>query len=537
MISADNTPDYDNIINVAIGSNVSSIDTFAGADPFAKSWDDLRTYSGLDDANAKRRMTRKANTIFGMPPTPKYEDDSKMQPSGIKEVGSKQINPGKEYANGYSTFDVITPPYNLYQLASYYDKNFANHAAIAAKVMNAVGNGYSFDMTSKAKQKKADSKNKKDLAFIDKKVNRLKSELTDLIESLNDVDSFTTTMRKVVTDLESTGNGYIEIGRTVRGNIGYLGHIPAITMRVRRLHDGYVQIINNRIVYFRNFGAVNSDPIGGDPSPNEIIHLKKYSPLNTYYGVPDITSAMPSMIGDELAEQYNVDYFDNKAVPRYVIVTKGAKMSSESEDRMFKFLQTNLKGQSHRTLYVPLPADTPDNKVSFEMMPVENKVQEASFKEYRKANRDNILVAHQVPLSKLGSTDSSAVASAISQDRTFRDQVCRPLQQYVERSVAQIVSEQTDMIEIKFNEMNIVDEVQQSTIHKTYFDIGAMLPNEIRDDIGRPAIEGLDEKADKEKEAQDARDNARVQQQSDGPSAMTGRNPKGSGSKQDGNNV
>ena len=37
MISADNTPDYDNIINVAIGSNVSSIDTFAGADPFAKS--------------------------------------------------------------------------------------------------------------------------------------------------------------------------------------------------------------------------------------------------------------------------------------------------------------------------------------------------------------------------------------------------------------------------------------------------------------------------------------------------------------------
>ena len=146
-------------------------------------------------------------------------------------------------------------------------------------------------------------------------------------------------------------------------------------------------------------------------------------------------------------------------------------------------------------------------------------------------------MAHQVPLSKLGSTDSSAVASAISQDRTFRDQVCRPLQQYVERSVAQIVSEQTDMIEIKFNEMNIVDEVQQSTIHKTYFDIGAMLPNEIRDDIGRPAIEGLDEKADKEKEAQDARDNARVQQQSDGPSAMTGRNPKGSGSKQDGNNV
>ena len=82
-------------------------------------------------------------------------------------------------------------------------------------------------------------------------------------------------MRKVVTDLESTGNGYIEVSRTTKGDIGYVGHIPAATMRVRRLRDGYIQIINQSVIYFRNFGATNSDPIGGDPKPNEIIHLKK----------------------------------------------------------------------------------------------------------------------------------------------------------------------------------------------------------------------------------------------------------------------
>jgi capsid portal protein len=45
---------------------------------------------------------------------------------------------------------------------------------------------------------------------------------------------------KVYTDLQATGNGFLEIGRTVTGEIGYVGHIPATTVRVRRLRDGFV---------------------------------------------------------------------------------------------------------------------------------------------------------------------------------------------------------------------------------------------------------------------------------------------------------
>lgn len=517
----------------------TSLVDFSALDVFSKSWEELKTYDGLGDPIAKRRITRKYNAMFGQEVTPKYEGTSMMQPTGQSGAASKQINPGKNYINGYGAFDVITPPYNLYQLASFYDSNFANHAAVTAKVMNVVGNGYQFEMTALAKQKKADATSDKEITFIDKKINRLKSDLTTFIESLNDSDSFTTTMRKVVTDLESTGNGYIEIGRTTRGTIGYIGHIPSTTMRVRRLRDGYVQIISNKVVYFRNFGAKNADPVGGDPTPNEIIHLKKYSPLNTYYGIPDIASAIPSLLGDQLAEQYNIDYFDNKAVPRYVVTVKGARLSPDSEERLFRFLQTNLKGQSHRTLYIPLPSDTPDNKVEFKMEAVENKVQEGSFKDYRKSNRDNILMAHQVPLSKLGTAEGSTVASAIAQDRSFRDQVCRPLQQYVERSISSIVSEQTNMIELRFIEMNIVDEIQQSTIHKTYSDIGVMKKNEIRESIGMPAIDGLDDEPVDETDPNSVqqRNNARTQQQSDGSGAATGRNPKGSGAKEDGNVV
>ena len=505
-------------------------DQFEAMDPFRKNWDELKGYSGLSDPNARRRLVRKVNK--------KYEEEAKMQPSGTGAT-SKQLNPGKEYTNGYSVFDVITPPYNLYQLGSFYDKNFANHAAIDAKVMNVVGNEFHLEMTPLAKERAAKTTGRKNIDFVANQIKRKREELIAWVDGLNDADSFTTTMRKVVTDLESTGNGYIEVSRTTGGTIGYIGHIPSATMRVRRLRDGYIQIINQRVVYFRNFGATNRDPIGGDPSPNEIIHLKKYSPLNTYYGVPDIVSALTSLIGDQMAEEYNIDYFENKAVPRYIVTLKGAELSRESEDRLYRFLQTNLRGNSHRTLFIPLPADTDDRKVEFKMEPVENTIQEASFKEYRRSNRDNILLAHQVPLSKLGSADAGTVASSIAQDRTFRDQVCRPLQRYVEKAIAPIIAEKTNMLELRFVETNIVDEVQQATIHQMYKEMGAILPSEIREEKGLPAIEGIDEKAEEKDRPASvvARDAQRAQQSSDSPASATGRNPKGSGAKQDGNRV
>ena len=217
---------------------------------------------------------------------------------GIDGSESKQINPGSVYRNGYGLFDVITPPYNMYELANYYDASFANHAAIDAKVANIVGLGYSFNISDRTS---LNLESREDSTAVDKarkRIERMKIELTDWLESMNDDDSFTTTMKKVLIDYESTGNGYLEIGRTALGQIGYVGHVPATTIRVRRLRDGYLQIIGQKVVYFRNFGANNPNPVTGDPRPNELIHYKSYSPLNTFYGIPDILSAVSSLVGD-----------------------------------------------------------------------------------------------------------------------------------------------------------------------------------------------------------------------------------------------
>jgi PBSX family phage portal protein len=426
----------------------------------------------------------------------------------------------------------------MYELANFYDTSFANHAAIDAKVENIVGLGYRFDIADRTALRLEMSDDESATERARNRIERAKIELRDWLENLNDDDSFTKIMEKVYTDVEATGNGFIEVGRTVKGEIGYIGHIPATTVRVRRLNDGFLQIIGQAVVYFRNFGANNQNPVTADSRPNEIIHIKSYSPLNTYYGIPDIVSAMPSLIGDQLASRYNIDYFENKAVPRYIITLKGAKLSGDAEDKMFRFLQTGLKSQSHRTLYIPLPGDTDGNKVEFNMQPIENGIQDGSFKEYRKQNRDDILIAHQVPISKLGGSESG-LAAALSQDRTFKEQVARPAQHHLEKVVNKIIKEKTDVLELKFNELTLTDEIAQSQIIERYVKTQVMTPNEAREALDLPQRKDGDVPfVMTPRQATDARANLagnrerdaqRTNNQSDGAATLDGRNPQGEG--------
>ena len=523
-----------------LGASIDNLaekeDEFKKNDPFNKNWDFIKNLNNLDQ-NFKRRTAR--NIGKAVDPTSAYLDSANAVQSGTDNTKSKAINPGTAVRNGYGLFDVITPPYNLYELANFYDTSFANHAAIDAKVENVVGLGYDFVVSSRTMLKLENVEDENSLGRARKRIERAKIEMRDWLETLNDDDSFTKIMEKIYVDVQATGNGYMEIGRKVTGEIGYIGHIPSTTMRVRRLNDGYVQIIQPSVTYFRNFGAKNQNPVTTDTRPNEVIHFKQYSPLNTYYGVPDIISALSSLIGDQLASNYNIDYFENKAVPRYIITLKGAKLSADAEDKMFRFLQTGLKGQSHRTLYIPLPGDTENNKVEFEMKPIENGIQEGSFKEYRLQNRNDILVAHQVPLSKLGGGDSGSIANALAQDRTFKEQVSRPAQNEISKLINKIVREKTDILELKFNELTLTDEISQSQILERYVKTQVMMPNEAREKLGLPMIKDGDTPFEMSpRQETDARanlagnrerDSQRANNNSDSPSTIAGRNAQGEG--------
>jgi PBSX family phage portal protein len=445
-------------------------------DPFKIEGEALTKVSGLG-ASFRRKMNRDLQKRF----------------QGIEGTETQQ-NLLAQAITGYAMFDLIEPPYNLDYLSRIYEISPYNYAAINAKVSNIVGLGHDFIETRKTNEAFDNITDDKQLDRARRKLNRLRQDLYDWLEQCNEEETFTETLIKVYTDVESTGNGYLEIGRTSAGKIGYIGHIPAKTMRVRRLRDGFIQLLYGKAVYFRNFGDQDTpNPIdGGLERPNEIIHLKKYTPTNNYYGIPDIVASSNAMAGNEFAGKYNLDYFENKAVPRYIITVKGAKLSTESERKLLEFFQVGLRGKNHRSLYIPLPPDSPDSKVEFKMEPIEAGTQESSFNVYRKSNRDEILLSHRVPINKIGTPEGVNLAVARDADKTFREQVCRPAQMNLEKKLNKIIEEMTDALLLKFNELTLTDEDTQSKIDERYLRMQVITPNEVRIRMGMVPLDGGD---------------------------------------------
>jgi PBSX family phage portal protein len=516
----------ENIIDI---TNNSDWFTFkkeqASTDPFAAGLEDLKKVKGLGPT-FKRKVSRELSKAF----------------SGVENTGTQQ-NLLAQAITGYAMFDLIEPPYNLEYLSKVYEISTYNYAAINAKVANIVGLGYDFIETKKTNDAFDSITDEKQLERARRKLNKLRQDLHSWLDTTNEEDTFTQTLIKVYTDLEATGNGYIEVGRTTAGNIGYIGHIPSKTMRVRRLRDGFVQLLYGKAVFFNNFGDNQTEnPIAGqEDRPNEIIHLKKYTPMNNYYGIPDIIAAQVALAGNELSGRYNIDYFENKAVPRYIITVKGAKLSTESERKLLEFFQVGLKGENHRSLYVPLPADSADSKVEFKMEPIEAGSQEGSFEKYRKSNRDEILLAHRVPINKIGTPEGVNLAVARDADKTFKEQVCRPSQMILEKKINRIFEEKTDALLLKFNELTLTDEDTQSKIDERYLRMQVITPNEVRIRKGMIPLEGGDEVVQLKPEAAAeersqagktrARDSERSANSSD--SSGEGRNAKGDGRQVD----
>jgi len=395
-----------NISNVADWMKFNAPSASTETDPFKVDGEELRKINGLG-SSFRRKMGRDLQKRF----------------VGIDGTATQQ-NLLAQAITGYAMFDLIEPPYNLEYLSKIYEISPYNYAAINAKVSNIVGLGYSFEETGKTKDALDEIDDPKQLERARNKINRIKRDLEQWLESVNEEETFTETLVKAYVDLEATGNGYIEIGRTVAGNIGYIGHIPAKTMRVRRLRDGFIQLLYGKAVYFRNFG------------------------------------------------------------------------DTDSERKLLEFFQVGLKGKNHRSLYIPLPPDSPDSKVEFKMEPIEAGTQEGSFNTYRLSNRDEILLAHRVPINKVGTPAGVNLAVARDADKTFREQVCGPAQNNLAKKLNKIIEEKTDALLIKFNELTLTDEDTQSKIDERYLRMQVITPNEVRIRKGMIPIEGGDEVVD-----------------------------------------
>jgi PBSX family phage portal protein len=270
---------------------------------------------------------------------------------------------------------------------------------------------------------------------------------------------WTQVRKRIATDLEVTGNGYLEVVRDAGGRISKLNHCPAVNMRLRALEAkpiktwrrrwvgevdleleevnekprGFVQRVNMDRTFFKAFGdprvigasngAVYDSPEAmpkGEREATEIVHFGVFAG-RTSYGVPRWIGAVFEVLGIEAYSQVNYLGFDNKGIPPLAVTVSGGTLGPGAAEYLENYMKVRMKGRMnyHSVLLLEAVATnqeggTGGRGVQVGIQPL-TQPQDAVYLEY--ANRSEDIVARQWRISpitrgKVESTFNKATAEA-----------------------------------------------------------------------------------------------------------------------------
>lgn len=388
----------------------------------------------------------------------------------------------------------IEPPYDLTRLMAWIELSVPHASCIRTKVQDGVGIGWHLNKVDNLDPEVSNE-------LYDKEYDIL----ANFFEKCNEGEDIISVAKKSFLDYEGCGNGYIEV---VRGlpvehldrSIKSLYHVTATTVRWAGTKDKFLQKVSNKKVYFKVYG--DQDPMDKNTGArvvvkpedlaNELLQFKQYTPRSYWYGLPEWLPAVFPMYGEMKEKEYNLDFFTNYGVPAYAVVLKGIKVSKEVEEGIKKYFETEVKGNPHRTMVFGMPEG---GEVVFEKLSVEQK--EASFRIYKRDNRDDILTAHRVPPYRAAIVERGQLGGSVASDtdRIYLDSVINPRQRDFEWVINQLMIKEGFGIrtwEFAFDDINIDDRKMQSEIDTAYFNMGALTPNQIRVKMGLEPYEGGD---------------------------------------------
>jgi len=354
----------------------------------------------------------------------------------IKSASVEHSQQLKVSDKSFTRTGALKPPFDPVLWGSMMEYSTRLSRCIHTEVQNTVGYGYrigfvdGFEITPNTSPE------------VKAKVASQIATLRTVFDHPNKDMSFNQMMEQEGIDEEATGNGYVEVVRNLIGKIAQLYHAPASIMRVLANGDGFIQTIQGKKRFFKNFGDLRTMDVSTgkfveeklplDQRASEIIHFKTYSPSSPIYGVPGYTSCSPAVSGNRLAAERNVNFFKNNAVPNLAITVTGGKLSSKSVQSIREFMAAEQKGtaNAHRTMVLQSegagmgPLGNTGAKIEIKEIGVGSK-DDASFLEYRAANDEEIRESFGIGQIFFG-TKNISKGNATESRRITNDQVFLP---------------------------------------------------------------------------------------------------------------
>jgi capsid portal protein len=258
------------------------------------------------------------------------------------------------------------------------------------------------------------------------------------------------------------------------------------------------QMYNGKTVFFKNAdypGSENFDVnyingkveklgiIPEDEKANEVYFLKNYNPDSKDYGFPIAINIMSVIIGDLKRGENNLNFFLRGGVPKYLITISGdfenvinkEEFENDPENVRPIYIEEWLESEMrvlesqnnpNGALVLTLQNNGQSHPIEVQFQEISSNTGEASHREYRKDNRDEILSAHQVPPYRLGiaETGSLGQTNIIEQNKIYNRKVIRPIQTSLEIIINKILTSQYGSVimnryRFEYDEIDLEDEI------------------------------------------------------------------------------
>ena len=296
--------------------------------------------------------------------------------------------------------------------------------------------------------------------------------LYDLFQNPNPNQSYYDWIEAYISSAELTGDAFAEINEDQTQLYVLRPDLVKIIASSTALVDYYTYTVNGNIITF---------------APEEIFHFKYYNPLSELYGTSPGTSVEHAMILDFYSLKYQKNFFKNGALlDRYVSVPES--LSDPDYKRMKEDFSIQHKGVENSHLLGVL-----DNGAEIKEIGIEPE--KVLLKESRMLNREEILAAYGVPPIMVGITDTTSYNNAGVQERSFYKNTLMPkLTKLQSRLNTKFFIPEGMICEFDYSDIPALqeDKEKQSKTLTVYVEKGVLTPNEAREKIGYPEIEGGD---------------------------------------------
>jgi len=348
---------------------------------------------------------------------------------------------------------VLKPPFNPSTLSSFCQENNALGQCIAAMEVNIDGTGYEVT-ASNGGEEQTDAEKKE------------AEGITEFFDEIFPTKSFITVRRELRRDQEASGNSYLEVLRSISGDIVFAKALESVSMRLLKLDDPvpvsvtimrfgseqnvtiikrerrFVQKIGDKSIFFKEFNASRDlnkwtgiwaeqgQKLPVEDRATEVIHFYPIRDVTSPYGLPRWINQIPSILGSRKAEELNLDFFNAGGLPPAIIAIQGGELT----EPVRKQLNTYLSGKGaskHRAAIIEVQStggslDSAGNvRMTVERFGAERQ-QDSMFENYDSRCEKRVRSSFRLPPMFVGKADDYSFATAFASYTVAEAQVFQP---------------------------------------------------------------------------------------------------------------